>query len=98
MADNAVVEEFLDHTIHRIERADPKHGRQNLDTLRAFVNCEGRFQPCAKELGVHVSTLRYRLGKLHERFGISATCATTRFDLQIAFRLYDLLNSVDTGK
>lgn len=98
MADNAVVEEFLDHTIHRIERIDPKHGRQNLETLRAFVNCEGRLQPCAKELGIHVSTLRYRLEKLNERCGISATCATTRFDLQIAFRLHDLLNSIDTSK
>jgi len=98
MADNVVVEEFLDHTIHRIERLDPKHGRQNLETLRAFVNCEGRFQLCAKELGIHVSTLRYRLEKLNDRFGISATCATTRFDLQIAFRLYDLLNSVDASR
>ena len=94
MADNVVAEEFLEHTIHRIERADPKHGHQHLETLRAFVNCEGRFQACAQKLGIHVSTLRYRLEKLNERFEIDATCAGTRFDLQIAFRLHDLSHAI----
>lgn len=93
MADNAVVEEFLAHTIRRVECAHPKRGHENLETLRAFVSCEGRFQVCAGKLGIHVSTLRYRLEKLNDRFGIDATCADTRFDLQIAFRLHDLANA-----
>ena len=95
MVDNVVVEEFLEHTIHRIMRDNPKHGDENLKTLRAFAYCEGRFQSCAEDLGIHVTTLRYRLKKLDERFGIDATCPSTRFDLQVAFRLFDLTNGVN---
>ena len=95
MADNVVVEEFLEHTLRRIVHDNPKHGDENLKTLRAFVYCEGRFQSCAKDLGIHVSTLRYRLKKLDERFGIDATRPSTRFDLQIAFRLLDLTNAAN---
>ncbi len=98
MADNVVVEEFLEHTIHRIVRVNSKRGAENLKTLRAFVDCEGRFQTSAEKLGIHVSTLRYRLDKLNERFGIDVTCADTRFDLQIAFRLHDLSNLLNSGE
>lgn len=98
MADNVVVEEFLEYTIHRIVRVNPKRGAESLKTLRTFVDCDGRFQTSAEKLSIHVSTLRYRLDKLNERFGIDATCATTRFDLQIAFRLHDLSNLLNSDQ
>ena len=98
MADNVVVKEFLEHTIHRIISVNPKRGAENLKTLRTFVDCEGRFQTSAEKIGIHVSTLRYRLDNLNKRFGIDATCAATRFDLQIAFRLYDLSNLLKSGE
>lgn len=97
MADNIMVEEFFDHTICRVTRASPKRSRENLQTLRAFVDCEGRFKACAEKLNIHVSTLRYRIDKINERCGVDATCAATRFDLQIAFRLHDISKATDSG-
>lgn len=46
-------------------------GRSDLiETARAFSLHEGRFQRAADALGIHVSTLRYRLGILRDGHGI----------------------------
>jgi hypothetical protein len=41
-----------------------------LETARAFALHDGRFQRTADALGIHVSTLRYRLNRLRERLDI----------------------------
>lgn len=90
IAEKPVIQEFLSQTILPIMSATGKRDRALGQTVRAFLETEGRLQACADRLGIHVSTLRYRLTRVSERWGLDLADAKTRFDLQIAFQIYDL--------
>jgi sugar diacid utilization regulator/putative methionine-R-sulfoxide reductase with GAF domain len=64
-----------------------------LETLEAYLTCYGNKDMTAKDLGVHVNTLRQRLERIQEITGIdvqSREQSNKRFDLQLALRLYRL--------
>jgi purine catabolism regulator len=80
------IAEFISETIgplmvHQGER----HGDLCL-TAEAFMNAHGRYQETARQLNVHVSTLRYRLSKISELLGKDLEDPDTRFDLTLAMR------------
>jgi len=52
--------------------------------------CSCRYQTCADRLGIHVSTLRYRLDRLQELFAIDLEHPDSLFGLALALRLRDL--------
>lgn len=58
-----------------------------LATLAAWLDEQGRLQPVAARLGVHPQTVRYRLARLRELFGIRLDDAEGRFALAIAVRV-----------
>ena len=90
LAEKSTLQDFLANTIVPL-LSDPKAKRGDLfNTLRSFVENEGRYQSCAQALGIHVSTLRYHLNRISESFGLDAACPDTRFDLQLAFKLHDV--------
>jgi DNA-binding PucR family transcriptional regulator len=76
-----------------IEAYDAEHRTQLLATLAAFVDAGCRYQSCAEGLGIHVSTLRYRLERLQELFGINLEQSDSIFGLTLALKLRDLTNS-----
>jgi len=90
VAENRAARQFIERQLIPIMKHDRAHGTQYLATLKAFAEAEGRFESCAKALDIHVSTLRYRLQRIADRFGIAMTCAETRFDMLLAVKLYDL--------
>lgn len=90
MADKAEVQAFLDRTVRHILGDGGKRAARRLETMRAFVDTDGRYQECADRLGIHVSTLRYRLEQINERFGADVTDPATRFDFSVALKLHDL--------
>ena len=45
---------------------------------------------CANRMSIHVSTLRYRLERLHELFGIELENPDSVFGLTLALRLREL--------
>ncbi|MCX7645805.1 MAG: helix-turn-helix domain-containing protein [Rhodobacteraceae bacterium] len=45
-------------------------GEPWLETAEAFVRHEGRMRPTAAALGIHVTTLAYRLDRIHDRFAL----------------------------
>ena len=57
-----------------------------LETLAAWLAHPHRPQAIADELGMHVQSVRYRLGRLRELFGDALADAEARFELQIALR------------
>jgi sugar diacid utilization regulator len=64
-----------------------------LETLETYLECYGNKDTAAKQLGVHVNTLRQRLERLQEVTGIdvqSKEQISSRFDMQLALRLYRL--------
>ena len=90
VAENRAVRQFLNRQLIPIGAHDKAHGTKYLATLKSFVEAEGRFETCAKNLNIHVSTLRYRLQRIADRFGIAPLDAKTRFDILLAIKLYDL--------
>ena len=94
LAEKSTVQDFLANTILPLLTDQKARRGDLLETLRSFVDNEGRYQSCAEQLGVHVSTLRYRLDRIAERFGLDVTRPDTRFDLQLAFKLHDVATKI----
>ncbi|MNT99096.1 carbohydrate diacid transcriptional activator CdaR [compost metagenome] len=61
-----------------------------METLEAL--CAEGFQLAntARRLGVHISTLRYRLERIESMLGIPLEDQANRFELQVAVALYKL--------
>lgn len=81
---------FVHDTLGAIEDYDRSHGTELLRTLGAFLRDGCRYQACATRMGIHVSTLRYRLDRLHELFGIELRQPDSVFGLTLALRLREL--------
>jgi DNA-binding PucR family transcriptional regulator len=56
------------------------------DTLRVWLEEQGRLGPTAQRLGVHPQTARYRIGRLRELFGVALDTPDERFWLELALR------------
>lgn len=85
--DSGALHDFLDETVGGVEAYDRAHATDLLATAGAFIDQSCRFQATAGQLGVHVSTLRYRLRRLQELFGLDLEEPETRFRLSLALRL-----------
>jgi hypothetical protein len=65
----------------------PESTRSKLiETLRAFLDHEGRMDPTARSLGVHPQTVRYRVAQLRELFGRAMDDPEQRLLLSLALR------------
>ncbi len=62
-----------------------------LPTLHMFVECDGHYARTAQQLYIAVSTLKYRLRKLHQLLGCSPSDPDLRFQLRLAFNLLDVV-------
>ncbi|WIX88653.1 PucR family transcriptional regulator [Amycolatopsis sp. DG1A-15b] len=58
-------------------------------TVRVFLECSGSPTRAAKELHVHVNTLRYRIGRAGELLGADLTEFTDQLDVYLALRAGD---------
>jgi PucR family transcriptional regulator, purine catabolism regulatory protein len=69
---------------------DALHGSSLVDSLRAYIEANGRWADAATELSVHRHTLRYRMRKVEELTGRDLENAEDRLELWLALRAYDL--------
>jgi purine catabolism regulator len=90
-ADQSALRSFADETLAPIAAYDRKHRSHFLATLDAFLTHGCRYQPCADALGLHVTTLRYRLQRLGDLFGVDLEDRETRLALEIALRVRNAL-------
>jgi purine catabolism regulator len=88
--DEPSARDFVRHMLGAIEEYDARNGGELLRTLTEFVRDGCRYQSCADRLGIHVSTLRYRLQRLQELFGIDFEHPDSLFGFSLALRLRDL--------
>ncbi|SOE87466.1 DNA-binding transcriptional regulator, PucR family [Burkholderia sp. YR290] len=94
-ADSAEVRSFIDGAIGRVVAHDRGNGTAYLETLTAYVRSGCRSQPCADAIGLHVTTLRYRLARISDLFGIEVETPEQRFAIELALQLHSLIeNSV----
>jgi DNA-binding PucR family transcriptional regulator len=94
-ADSVDVRNFIDGAIGKVVEHDRKHGSSYLDTLAAYVRSGCRSQHCADSMGLHVTSLRYRLTRIADLFGIEVGTPEERFAIELALKLHNLIeNSV----
>ncbi len=67
------------------EETEASHARLET-TLAAWLRHRGRTEAVAAALHVHPQTVRYRLGRLRERFGDRLDDPDARFELELALR------------
>ena len=91
LADAEGLRGFVDDIVGRIAAHDDAHNGELLLTLEQHLSHSTRLQATADALGIHVTTLRYRLGRLADLFGLDLQDAETRLSLELALRLRRLL-------
>ena len=76
---------------------DAAHGGDLLGTLRVFLDRDGRWSEAAGALGIHVNTLKHRLGRVAELSGKSVDRTSDRVDLWIALAALDSTTAAPYG-
>ena len=85
--------EFVEQSIGPVAGHDRDHGTAYIETLSAFLDQNCRSQPTADALGIHVTTLRYRLDRLQDLFGLATDTPERRFALQLALQFQRVMAS-----
>ncbi|MDD1475507.1 PucR family transcriptional regulator [Arthrobacter sp. H16F315] len=62
----------------RIADYDEQHKKSFEETIYAYLRCSGNAVEAAKTLAVHVNTVRYRLSRVEELFGLDLADPETR--------------------
>jgi PucR family transcriptional regulator, purine catabolism regulatory protein len=84
------VELFCDSTLGPLVDHDREHGSALVESLRAYIEANGRWAEAAAQLSVHRHTLRYRMRKIEELTGRDVSSAGDRLELWLALRAYQL--------
>jgi purine catabolism regulator len=84
------VELFCDSTLGQLIAHDGAHGSALIESLRAYIEANGRWAEAATELSVHRHTLRYRIRKIEELTGRDLSSAGDRLELWLALRAHEL--------
>lgn len=92
-AESADVRSFVDGSIGAVVAHDRKHDTPYLETLAAYLREGCRAQACADAMGLHVTTLRYRLSRIQDLFGIDPETPDRRFAIELAIRLHGVIEN-----
>jgi DNA-binding PucR family transcriptional regulator len=93
-ADSEDVREFVRDSVGSIIAHDREHGTAYLETLTVYLREGCRNQACADAMSLHVTTLRYRLSRIAELFGVNVETPERRFALELAIRLHSVIDLV----
>ena len=78
----------------RLAEHDRRRNGELLRTLRAYLRSGGHHPSAAADCHVHVSTLKYRLGRIAELLGRPVTDPQVQFELRLAFSTLEVLASL----
>jgi sugar diacid utilization regulator len=88
---SAGMELFVREWLGTLLDYDAAHQADLVNTLAQYCECGGSYDQTAEALGVHRSTLRYRLQRIRELSGHDITEVDTRFNLHAATRAWRIL-------
>ncbi|MYW81481.1 PucR C-terminal helix-turn-helix domain-containing protein [Streptomyces sp. LaPpAH-199] len=66
---------------------DRRHRAELVETLEAFLDCDGSWTRCAARLHLHVNTLRYRVGRIEQLTGRDLSRLEDKLDFFLALRM-----------
>ncbi|WP_327092093.1 helix-turn-helix domain-containing protein [Nonomuraea sp. NBC_01738] len=73
--------------IHELVRTDQEAGGELVRSIAAYLEATGDVATAAKRLVLHPNTLRYRLRRARERFGVDLDDPDTRLMMSLVVRL-----------
>jgi DNA-binding PucR family transcriptional regulator len=92
--DPSTVERFVRQWLGDLLDYDARKRSELVPTLCRYLECGGSYDGTAAALFVHRSTLKYRLQRIREISGHNLTDPTTNFNLQLATRAWQTLQSL----
>jgi hypothetical protein len=87
-ADTRLASELAAARLAPLDALKPGARERLIQTLRAWLDRQGRIDETARALEVHPQTVRYRLGQLRDAFGPTLDDAEARFELALALRVH----------
>lgn len=97
-AESVDVRSFVDGAIGAVIAHDRSHNTPYLETLAAYLREGCRAQACAAAMGLHVTSLRYRLSRIQDLFGIDPETADERFAIELAIRLHGIIEGNEAAR
>jgi DNA-binding PucR family transcriptional regulator len=76
---------FVHDSVGTIAEHDRENGTPYLETLSTYLQEGCRSQACADTMGLHVTTLRYRMSRIQELFGIDVETPEKRFAVELRY-------------
>jgi hypothetical protein len=95
--DARLLDELAERVLAPLEGRTEKARERLLETLRAWLDHQGRVPEVAAALHVHPQTVRYRLAQLRDIFGEALDDPAARFELSLAVRARPSRGPVFTG-
>jgi DNA-binding PucR family transcriptional regulator len=92
--DLSLVEGFVHDWLGSLIEYDEQKGAELVTTLTVYLELGGNYEATAHALAVHRNTLKYRLQRIREISGHDLTDPTTNFNLQLATRAWQTLQSL----
>lgn len=86
-ADTVLASELAETRLAPLLELRPSVRARLTESLRAWLDCQGRVDETARTLGIHPQTVRYRLNQLRESFGAALDDPQARFELSLALRV-----------
>lgn len=80
---------FVDQIILPLIASDIHNGAMLIETLRAFLQLDGKLQATASYCYLHVNTIRHRLARIHKITGRDPLSFHDRTALEVALWAYD---------
>ena len=87
LADSVLAGELAAARLAPLLQLRPAARERLTESLRAWLDCQGRVDETARALDVHPQTVRYRLNQLREAFGAALDDPQARFELALALRV-----------
>jgi DNA-binding PucR family transcriptional regulator len=84
------LQSFRESTLGPVMDYDREHGTQLLETLSAYMECNGNIPEVAAILHVHKHTVRYRLRRITELTGLDVTRFEDAAQLYLALTATEL--------
>ncbi|MCZ4354760.1 helix-turn-helix domain-containing protein [Roseovarius aestuarii] len=93
--DSARLSEFVGGALPEALMGTSRKAAVARQTIDAFLRSGRRYADAAAQLGIHVSTLRYRLEQLTDQHDLKLDDPDRCFEIELAIRLMNLKNSYD---
>lgn len=92
MKDSSLTTLFLEKYIEPLQKYSAEKNADLFHTLRTFLHNHGNLSKTANSLYIHRSSLLYRMEKIESLLEIELDDPDHRFNLMLAYRLYDLFH------